>query len=385
MSNKTLAILAVSLFVSACNQKTATTDELESVLENGYADSVIAYQELEEEILYRYADSAQQTPESITYRDSIPVFGDTLSWRIVEVKVERHEDLGEFSLDTLKKYSEKMQKGIYFRDNRRDWFEFTNAAQRRAAMQSVCLIPKNKLVKRADGKFEIRGRKFIEAKGLCTAERFKDQIVAGFCSGFPVNATTIVTAGHCVKGNSDLTTFYFVLNYRQEDNITAKTVFEAAEVYNGVNVISRQDDDATQMDYAVVTVDHPIPAEHIASIRITDVALGEPVVVAGYPCGLPVKYADEAKVFHAGNPNMFLADLDTYGGNSGSPVFDANNQVVGILVQGAKDFHMHRREECRYSNVCSTYGTLDCEGEGISRVSQFLQFIAPNVAGPSEN
>src|SRR3712207_7230060 len=54
--------------------------------------------------------------------------------------------------------------------------------------------------------------------------------------------------------------------------------------------------------------------------------------------GLPTKIADGARVVRA-NASFFEADLDTFGGNSGSPVFDARtNTVLGLLVRGATDY-----------------------------------------------
>lgn len=32
-------------------------------------------------------------------------------------------------------------------------------------------------------------------------------------------------------------------------------------------------------------------------------------------------------------------DLSTYGGNSGSPIFNANNQVIGLHYGGVPDSH----------------------------------------------
>ena len=52
------------------------------------------------------------------------------------------------------------------------------------------------------------------------------------------------------------------------------------------------------------------------------------------------------------NNVFFSANLDTYGGNSGSAVFNAvNGQIEGILVRGATDYVS--RGGCRVSNRIS--------------------------------
>ena len=60
-----------------------------------------------------------------------------------------------------------------------------------------------------------------------------------------------------------------------------------------------------------------------------------------------------------------MANLDTYGGNSGSPVFNAqNNKVEGILVRGETDFVSNG--QCNVSLVCPSTG---CRGEDVTRAT----------------
>jgi Peptidase S46 len=85
--------------------------------------------------------------------------------------------------------------------------------------------------------------------------------------------------------------------------------------------------------------------------------------VIGHPCGLPQKYAPRARVRDNTPDTFFVANLDTYGGNSGSPVFNSSsNAVEGILVRGENDFVS--RGSCYVSMVCPTTG---CRGEDVTR------------------
>ena len=78
--------------------------------------------------------------------------------------------------------------------------------------------------------------------------------------------------------------------------------------------------------------------------------------------------------------SFFVANLDTYGGNSGSPVFNQDDDVVeGILVRGETDFVFNGT--CVVSNVCPTTG---CRGEDVTRTSEFENFI-PELSGPSSS
>ena len=87
-------------------------------------------------------------------------------------------------------------------------------------------------------------------------------------------------------------------------------------------------------------------------------------IVIGHPIGLLKKMAGNASVRSNSNPDYFIANLDTFGGNSGSPVFNADtHEVEGILVRGDTDFLP--RGNCIASMVCPVQG---CRGEDCTRI-----------------
>ena len=114
---------------------------------------------------------------------------------------------------------------------------------------------------------------------------------------------------------------------------------------------------ADYVDFAVLEVE-PVPS-HIA----TPISIGDDtkllsnrtrVGVIGYPIGLPIKYvisfegADgDGKVTVTGR-TAFAARIDTFQGNSGSPVVlaDAPDRVVGIFTSGFRDFQLNQRYQC---------------------------------------
>ena len=70
-------------------------------------------------------------------------------------------------------------------------------------------------------------------------------------------------------------------------------------------------------------------------------------------------------------PGYFVANLDTYGGNSGSAVFNAKTGVIeGILVRGENDYVY--KGNCRVSNVCASDG---CRGEDVTKLSAITATI----------
>lgn len=95
---------------------------------------------------------------------------------------------------------------------------------------------------------------------------------------------------------------------------------------------------------------------------------GEQLVVIGHPSGLPTKIAGGAKI-RSGEAAYFTANLDTFGGNSGSAVFNATTGIVeGILVRGELDYvsDIVDGKVCKRANKCSDDG---CDGEDVTRIT----------------
>jgi hypothetical protein len=61
------------------------------------------------------------------------------------------------------------------------------------------------------------------------------------------------------------------------------------------------------------------------------------------------------------NSAFFVATLDTFGGNSGSGVYDdASNKLIGVLVRGEADYKPDQGAHCNRVNQCPSIG---CRGE----------------------
>jgi hypothetical protein len=138
-------------------------------------------------------------------------------------------------------------------------------------------------------------------------------------------------------------------------------------VYEGEALIGRKLT-ATRTDWALIRLTRAVVGRSPVAFRTAGkIAAAQKLFVIGHPCGLPQKYAPGASVRDNTPSAFFVANLDTYGGNSGSPVFNAtNNQVEGILVRGENDFV--KSGSCFVSLVCPTSG---CRGEDVTRTSEW--------------
>ena len=261
---------------------------------------------------------------------------------------------------------------IYGTDDRIDVYQETNPTRVAQASATCALVATSDLNLQGDGSYTMDTFTWTRS-GLpaCDEEPFGDQPVAPFCTGFLVAPDIIATAGHCFD-SGDFSSVRFVFGFQMADSQTAVTTFNAEQVYSGVEVLGRQQADA---DYAIVRLDRAVtaPGVHPLSVRREGgPALGQSLGVIGHPAGLPLKiaYGPTTTVRNNTPAGYFIANLDTYGGNSGSPVFNASTGVVeGILVRGATDYLF--QGSCFVSNRLSDTE----EGEDVTRAPIFAALI----------
>lgn len=259
-------------------------------------------------------------------------------------------------------------KVIYGEDNRAEVYEVARADVREIADSTVALIPKKNLVLK--GEFvQIIAKQFGREMNLCSDEPYYDQPMAANCSGSLVGEDLVATAGHCI-GSSDCADYAFVFGYRMSSSRTAPEKVPASEVYACKEIVAHEYTSA--QDYALVRLDRTVLGHRPLTLQKEPVRSGDPLYVIGHPSGLPTKVADGAEVRRT-KGSYFQANLDTYGGNSGSAVFNAEtNEVVGILVRGEMDFVYDKTRKCRKSNQCSAN---TCRGEDVTNISYITEAL----------
>jgi hypothetical protein len=226
------------------------------------------------------------------------------------------------------------QKVMYGVDDRKDIFRINDAALLRDADCVVALFDKDTVHDNGDGTSSLVTSSFQQAYGLCNSEPFRKRPVGAFCSGFLVARDVVATASHCVD-NATLSSIRFVFGFKMVNANTAQTKIPNGVIYRGTELIGRRLTPAG-LDWALVRLNRPVQNHRPAPIRRRRrLGMGARVHVIRHPCGLPAKVAGGAKVRDNTPTPFFVANLDTYGGNSGSPVFNSEtHRVDGILVRG---------------------------------------------------
>jgi len=209
-----------------------------------------------------------------------------------------------------------------------------------ALTDSICVVVSTfELTDNGDGTYTLSTDPwtFQSGSSICADEPFRGQETIGFCSGFFLGGDLVGTAGHCIDA-SDVGSTAFVFAYKQISETEApEMVIPADRVYFTTAIVDRalgggDDHTVVQVDRAV-TGRSPLPLSRDGAPPV-----GTPLVVIGHPAALPMKIAGGAEVKSI-QSGYLQSNLDTYGGNSGSAVFNANTlEIEGILVRGAPDY-----------------------------------------------
>ena len=265
----------------------------------------------------------------------------------------------------------EQQSVVYGTDDRADVYAHPNATLRARAQQStVALMNPSKINTSNPNNVTFTASTLGSAYNLCSTERFRDDLTPAFCSGTLIDDDLVLTAGHCITSASACTNTRFVFNFYRT-SATAMQPVTTADIFSCQSIVVRQQStvNGRNLDYAIVRLDRAAtPRFTPAPVRTatTALAVGANVTVIGSGSGIPFKIDAGGSVrdARAGTLDYFVASTDTFGGNSGSGVYEMSDYTVaGILVRGETDYVTNG--SCSIVKVCTETG---CRGEDITYV-----------------
>jgi len=264
--------------------------------------------------------------------------------------------------------SSGIPKVIYGIDNRINFSAISDPSVIKYARATAAMISKDSLSAHGS-RVSVEGVSLATVMLVCPGESFSQELAAANCSGFLVAPDVLVTAGHCITSMSDCRGNNWVFDFtdRNADRYGQVEV-PLSSVYSCSQVLD-QSLDSNLLDYAVIKLDRAVTDRVSLKVRRSGTLLeGTALTVIGYPSGLPLKVSPGARVRDASSTVYFTANLDTYGGNSGSAVLNSvSGDVEGILVRGENDYNWDSARSCNASNHCTDEG---CRGEEVTRITQ---------------
>ncbi len=258
---------------------------------------------------------------------------------------------------------------IYGDDDRVEYFQLGSDDLKAQADATVALIRVSNL--EIDGDFvNLKTTPYGQSLGLCTSEPYFEQDTIAYCSGSLIAPDIVLTAGHCLRQQTTCDATRFIFGFRLTTPGPASKQVPASQVYSCKALLHTVADPKGE-DFALVRLDRPVTFAKPLPYRTEGtLKLADPLRVMGHPSGLPLKIAGHAEV-RAINSNFLTANLDTYGGNSGSGVFnESNGQLEGVLVRGEMDYVL--KNGCRVSNTCPNEG---CRGEDVTLFERVLPVL----------
>ncbi|QRN99011.1 trypsin-like peptidase domain-containing protein [Archangium violaceum] len=275
---------------------------------------------------------------------------------------------------------------VYGTDNRQDVHAHPDATLRTRAQQSTVALMKATDFDTTDpDNVTFNGENLGDAYHLCPTERFLGDPTSASCSGTLIDDDLVLTAGHCVRSDAECAETRFVFNYYRPSADTLRTV-TTADIFNCSSIVVRQQGTvgSQNLDYAILRLDRAAtPRFTPAPVRTSNTALasGQNVAVIGCGSGIPFKI-DSGGAVRDPRPatlDYFVANTDTFGGNSGSGVYETSTYTVaGILVRGETDYVYNG--SCSEVNVC---GETACRGEDITYVYPALRHLCARSPSPS--
>lgn len=263
-------------------------------------------------------------------------------------------------------------KVIYGCDDRTE-INAANEDLRQLADSALIIVRRNNISLAGDN-WRLNDRTFKRNQRVCDDEPFADQPNPGMCSAFLIGSDLVATAGHCVD-ESSLPDLFFVFDFAIKEDVqtAAPLEFNRDQVFIGSEVVERKLNNSTKEDWAVVRLDRAASNRTPVTLSANKTADDAELCVLGHPVGLPMKMACGAVVRGNTHSQFFTAPLDTYGGNSGSLVFNSDTKMAeGILVRGETDFVPNADRNCFESQICPNTG---CRGEDVTRGQILHEFM----------
>jgi len=240
-------------------------------------------------------------------------------------------------------------KAIYGKDDREDFYSVKTEMLREISNSVAAMIDNNRLEgSRLEG--ELLGRRY------CSSVRFAEQPRVATCTGFLVGENLIATAAHCMS-KEKCQDYSWVFDFKKESSSQAVYPLIKTNVYHCMRVKERMYSNFGAVDHAIIELDRSVENRKILDLNLTgQISASSDLVSIGFTSGLPMKFSLNGRIL-ADHENYVETDLDTFGGNSGSPVINLSTGLVeGIVNRGHADYVPSPGSSCKVVKVCVKEG-----------------------------
>ena len=221
---------------------------------------------------------------------------------------------------------------------------------------------------------QINASNLQESRNMCEGERFITSSALPACTGFLVAPNIMASAGHCFQSDDDCANkkIIFDVDYNKQNaqgySVSSNNIFSCSRIISA----SHDSSDPSSEDYSLIELDRVPKFRSPLKLNLTKkIADKEKVFMIGHPAGMALMLSPEGSVSMNSNEFQFSTNLDSFEGNSGSPVLNAKTfEVEGILVNGQEDLVLDSELQCYRNAVYDGSGN-----EGVFRSIKLAPFL----------
>ncbi len=199
-----------------------------------------------------------------------------------------------------------------------------------------------------------------EARRVCEGEAFANQpALRSTSTAVLVAPDLILTAWHSVR-RTPCEQLRFVFGYRMEapgdpedvlrELDPERDVYACSEIVLPASFEEGESSYDDGIDLALVRLDREVASEYaVAQFAPSPQTVARPaqILTMGHPMGMPMKIDPGFLLADEPDSNLFNVGSDLFGGNSGGPIFDAQNRVIGVVKGGPNDFEQDDEAQCQ--------------------------------------
>lgn len=227
------------------------------------------------------------------------------------------------------------------------------------------IVEKNKITLIKENTYQLEYSNHLgKIYNLCTNEPFYYQPVIGIGTAWLFKKNQMISARHVFE--SSIENYVIMFGYKILNEKGVVDIYFSNENIFNIKKIIKEDYELDLVSFELDRETNFKPLEFEKTSN--EMGKDTEIVMLGYPSGLPLKLSVNASIVENNHTDYFYTSLDSFQGNSGSPVFNFyTNKVIGVLVSGEIDYQYNGN--CNESTLCKyPY----CKGEKVIKISRFF-------------